>query len=629
MEFDDCAAESCCRAGSTTCSSCPDYSTEVSSRSSAMAAWDSLRSGSMSKTASELSGDRLRAEDTPFSGVDTRLPTPSSSSQFRARGQSQDILSLLEVESSRDAGHKGSPEPDGEERRPGPEEDGRPDVDAIESRSASLCSGSSSSASLAGESFNSDSRTPQSRRTSTTPAYASCGNSPCSTRRNSVADTEAEPHIRLSGHTPCSTRRNSAADPDADAHVNVPVGARLFAAACAENIDRLHLDTVTYLVEGVPFEIDKRYRPLQPVGRSLLGIACLAHDDEEQQDVTLHKLQDVYEHITITKSILRELRLLRHLRHENVQQLQHIFIAGTKHDCEDIYVVSEPGFRDLESVMASPAPLSDAHVRFFLYQILRGMKYVHSAKVVHRDLKPRNLLVNEACELQIAGFRSAQVHFPNGDRSSSCSSSGTRWYRAPESLGMSMDNSFTSDSWSVGCIFAEMLTGKTLFPGENIEHQFVLTVSVLGVPAESEIAASARFREFMSFLPAAQTIVSFSPPPRRDKLKVALTGVVQDAVDFLENVLHWAPDRRPTMAEMLCHPYLDELHCAEDEPERRSLDVEDFEYERRKVCNGTLREELFREVLTYYPSLLRRYQRAATLDRPDTRACRPLGARLH
>ena len=106
--------------------------------------------------------------------------------------------------------------------------------------------------------------------------------------------------------------------------------------------------------------------------------------------------------------------------------------------------------------------LTDDQVKFIIYQIMRGLKYIHSAGIIHRDLKPSNLAVNEDCDLKILDFGLA--------RPTDAEMTGyvaTRWYRAPEIMLNWMHYSQTVDIWSVGCIMAELLTGRPLFPGDD------------------------------------------------------------------------------------------------------------------------------------------------------------------
>ena len=123
---------------------------------------------------------------------------------------------------------------------------------------------------------------------------------------------------------------------------------------------------------------------------------------------------------------------------------------------------------DLDRIVASQQRLSDQHAQYFVYQILRGLKFIHSANVLHRDLKPSNLLVNSNCDLAICDFGLA--------RGVSADTAGqlteyvvTRWYRAPELLCESADYDAKVDVWSVGCVLGEILGRRPLFKGNSSE----------------------------------------------------------------------------------------------------------------------------------------------------------------
>lgn len=116
--------------------------------------------------------------------------------------------------------------------------------------------------------------------------------------------------------------------------------------------------------------------------------------------------------------------------------------------------------------------MSDDHCQFFLYQILRGLKYIHSANVVHRDLKPRNLLVNKNCDLKICDLGLARAIIPKEGTKTRVLTDYivTRWYRAPELLLSYKEYDAAVDIWSVGCIFAELLNRKTFLRGTSTRH---------------------------------------------------------------------------------------------------------------------------------------------------------------
>eukprot|EP00930_Biecheleria_cincta_P067787 TRINITY_DN5466_c0_g4_i2.p1 TRINITY_DN5466_c0_g4~~TRINITY_DN5466_c0_g4_i2.p1 ORF type:complete len:401 (-),score=80.30 TRINITY_DN5466_c0_g4_i2:541-1743(-) len=365
-------------------------------------------------------------------------------------------------------------------------------------------------------------------------------------------------------------------------------------------MNSLGLDTSHYLVHGINFEVSKRYNVLEQVGQGAYGIVCAAEDEVSNEHVAVKKIENAFEHITFTKRTLRELRILRHLQHENLLDVRNIFLAGSKEDFEDIYVISELMETDLASILKSTQPLSDDHCQFFLYQILRGMKYVHSAHVIHRDLKPRNLLVNANCDLKICDFGLARVSFSKEFQTCPMTEYVcTRWYRAPEVLCSWLDYSAAIDMWSIGCIFAEMLERKPLFPGHNTQHQLQSIINFLGKPKPEEVLKikNEKCRRFIDSLPMTHG----------KTLHEAFNQADDSAIEFLNATLRFDPDQRVPVTEALTLSYMAQLYCPEDEPVRAALDTSDFEFERRKINIKALREELFLEVLHYYPEKRAQY----------------------
>jgi len=355
------------------------------------------------------------------------------------------------------------------------------------------------------------------------------------------------------------------------------------------------------MVHGAKFEVSKRYTVLEPVGQGAYGIVCAAQDEQIGEHIAIKKIENAFEHITFTKRTLRELRILRHLRHENLIDVRSIFLPGNKEDFEDIYVFSELMETDLASILKSSQPMSDDHCQFFLYQILRGMKYVHSAKVIHRDLKPRNLLVNANCDLKICDFGLARMNFSDLEFQT-CPMTEyvcTRWYRAPEVLCSWTDYTSAIDIWSIGCIFAEMLARKPLFAGQNTQHQLQLIITFTGSPAAEELSKipNDKCRKFIESLPVAMG----------QHIREVFGEASEEAIDFLHRTLQFDPDKRIMVDPALGHAYLAQLSCPEDEPTRVPLDTSDFEFERRKITIKALREELFLEAMRYYPDKWKQY----------------------
>ena len=169
------------------------------------------------------------------------------------------------------------------------------------------------------------------------------------------------------------------------------------------------------------------------------------------------------------------------------QILDVILVPPNVMDFHDIYIVTDLMESDLERIISSSQPLSDAHFQYFLYQILRGMKFVHSGNVLHRDLKPSNLLVNSNCDLSICDFGLARG-VETAQNEDLTEYVVTRWYRAPELLTDCQNYNDAVDVWAIGCIFAEMLRRRPFFTGRDPSDQLHTIIRVLGSPTEEEMA---------------------------------------------------------------------------------------------------------------------------------------------
>lgn len=218
--------------------------------------------------------------------------------------------------------------------------------------------------------------------------------------------------------------------------------------------------------------------------------------------------------------------------------------------------------------------------------MLRGLKYLHSANVLHRDLKPGNLLVNaNTCDLKICDFGLART----GSQLMT-EYVVTRWYRAPELL-LSCENYGASiDVWSVGCILAEILGRKPIFPGSDTLTQLKLILSVLGSQPEPnlEFIDNAKARRFVRSVQFPRRTSFSSLYPHADPL----------AIDLLERMLVFDPSKRITVTEALCHPYISGLYdpsCNPPAQYRINVDIDD------NIGQNVIREMMVREILYYHP----------------------------
>ena len=348
-----------------------------------------------------------------------------------------------------------------------------------------------------------------------------------------------------------------------------------------------------YTVLGTTFDVDERYVILDSVGQGAYGVVCAARDDKTGKMVAIKKIHKAFEHHTFTKCTLREVKLLRMLKHENVINLCALLWPVDLNAFEDLYVVFELMETDLASIIKSPQPLTDEHCQFFLYQILRGLKYLHSARVIHRDLKPRNLLVNSNCDLKICDFGLARADFADMQTqvSSMTDYVATRWYRAPEVILSWKRYTNAIDMWSVGTIFAELIARKPVFPGTNSQHQLKLIFDLLGTPKANELHGIRQDK--------ARKYVERLKPMKRKKFSRVFPQASRVALDLLDQLLVFDPQRRLGVGEALAHPYLAALHCPEDEPTAEPLRARDFEFERHKLDGAALRDLIVDEIKYY------------------------------
>uniref|UniRef100_A0A672IFR9 cyclin-dependent kinase n=1 Tax=Salarias fasciatus TaxID=181472 RepID=A0A672IFR9_SALFA len=189
---------------------------------------------------------------------------------------------------------------------------------------------------------------------------------------------------------------------------------------------------------------------------------------------------------------IREVSLLKDLKHANIVTLHDII-----HTQKSLTLVFEYLDKDLKQYLDDCGNVIHVHnVKLFLFQLLRGLSYCHRRKVLHRDLKPQNLLINERGELKLADFGLARAKsIPTKTYSNEVV---TLWYRPPDILLGSTDYSTHIDMWGVGCIFYEMATGRPLFPGSMVEEELHFIFKLLGTPTEQTWPGITSNEEFVA-----------------------------------------------------------------------------------------------------------------------------------
>nr|AMO00476.1 mitogen-activated protein kinase 7 [Manihot esculenta] len=346
---------------------------------------------------------------------------------------------------------------------------------------------------------------------------------------------------------------------------------------------------VQYNVYGNLFEVSSKYvPPIRPIGRGAYGIVCAAVNSETREEVAIKKIGNAFDNRIDAKRTLREIKLLRHMDHENVIAVRDIIRPPNKEAFNDVYIVYELMDTDLHHIIRSDQQLTDDHCQYFLYQLLRGLKYVHSANVLHRDLKPSNLLLNANCDLKIGDFGLART---TSETDFMTEYVVTRWYRAPELLLNCSEYTAAIDIWSVGCILGEIMTREPLFPGKDYVHQLRLIIELIGSPDDASLG----------FLRSnnARRYVRQLPQYRKQNFSVRFPNMSSGAADLLEKMLVFDPNKRITVDEALCHPYLSSLHDINDEPVcPRPFH---FDFEHPSCTEEHIKELIWRESVKFNP----------------------------
>ncbi|XP_058110176.1 mitogen-activated protein kinase 3-like [Magnolia sinica] len=350
---------------------------------------------------------------------------------------------------------------------------------------------------------------------------------------------------------------------------------------------------VQYSIFGNIFEITAKYRPpIMPIGRGAYGIVCSVLNSETNEMVAIKKIANAFDNHMDAKRTLREIKLLRHLDHENVIAIRDVIPPPNPQAFSDVYVATELMDTDLHHIIRSNQDLSEEHCQYFLYQLLRGLKYIHSANVIHRDLKPSNLLVNANCDLKICDFGLAR---PTSESEFMTEYVVTRWYRAPELLLSSSDYTAAIDVWSVGCIFMELVNKQPLFAGRDHVHQMRLLTELIGTPSETELG-------FIRNEEARRYIRSIPHHPPQPFARV-FPHLHPLAIDLVERMLTFDPTRRITVEEALAHPYLARLHDLADEP--ICMEPFSFDFEQHPLSEDQMKELIYMEALSFNPEFKR------------------------
>jgi mitogen-activated protein kinase 1/3 len=346
---------------------------------------------------------------------------------------------------------------------------------------------------------------------------------------------------------------------------------------------------------GQMFTIESKYKLMKIMGHGAYGVVISAKDTMNGQEYAIKKCHKVFEYPEDAKRILREMKLMRAFDHPNVIRMVDLIPPPPGSSVfEDVYIVQDLMDTDLRRIIESPQSLSMDHIRYFVCQILRGLRYLHSANVIHRDLKPENILARHDCRLKICDFGLSKVHLEEEETHTQYVT--TRWYRAPEIMLNVVNYSKSIDVWSVGCIFAELFTRRPILMGSDYRDQLQKTFDMFGTPTTPEL-------EIITSVGAKRFVQGLTPkrPVPMEQLFPAYANEPQ-ALDLLEKMLKPHHPSRISVDDGLAHPFISSLR---DPMYERVADFEPYDtaFEHENLDKPRLQELMWGEMMSLRPSL--------------------------
>mmetsp|Transcript_34694 Transcript_34694/g.51794 ORF Transcript_34694/g.51794 Transcript_34694/m.51794 type:complete len:378 (+) Transcript_34694:147-1280(+) len=352
------------------------------------------------------------------------------------------------------------------------------------------------------------------------------------------------------------------------------------------------------LVDGkVKFKVPAHLEFIKKVGSGAYGTVASFQDPKTGMKMAVKKITNAFHDLIDGKRILREVRLLRSFKHDNIISILDMYPPDSP-DFDDIYIVTDLMETDLHRVIYSKQMLNDEHHQYFAYQILRGLLYLHSANVVHRDLKPPNILVNKNCDLKICDFGLARGFGNDEDDSATLTDYVvTRWYRAPEVVLLASEYTKAVDVWSVGCILCELIGRKAIFMGRDHLDQIKRILAVIGSPSEEDL-------EWLPRRSPARGFLKKVPQCAKQPWSTIYPKATKAGIDAIEKMLTFNPLKRVGVAEAITLPYFSTLHMPDDEPVADN--PVDWEFDKFTPTKPLLQNHIYVECWKFHPEIAKR-----------------------
>lgn len=391
------------------------------------------------------------------------------------------------------------------------------------------------------------------------------------------------------------------------------------------------------------WEIDEKYSLITKLGQGSYGSVYSAKDNLTGELVAIKELKGIFDDFIDARRMLREICIMIHLNHPCIIKIKEVIVKPN--DFSSFFIVMEHAETDLKKLIRSPTFLDHEQVRYLLYQAVVGIRYMHSANILHRDLKPANILINSDCSLKICDFGLSRSMTENTTNLSVVEEEGTevtsaklsmrklsegklqrnikrqlsghvvtRWYRAPELILLDKNYDKEIDVWSLGCVYAELLSmirdnapyyvergpifpGKSCFPlspdvgitslrngyPANDNDQLNVIMEILGTPEQEDLQDISNPR-------AIHYIKSFNKKEKRS-FRMFFAGSIEEEIEILEKMLVFSRKKRISIDQLLEHPYFNSVRSAE--LEILASVPANFEFDRQECLTIDEMKEIF------------------------------------
>lgn len=303
---------------------------------------------------------------------------------------------------------------------------------------------------------------------------------------------------------------------------------------------------------------------LEKIGEGTYGVVFKGRNKKTNEIVAMKKIRLESEEEGVPSTAIREISLLKELQHPNIVSLQDVIMQENR-----LYLIFEFLTMDLKKYLDAAIPpddmMSENLVKSYCYQLLQAILFCHQRRVLHRDLKPQNLLIDKSGAIKVADFGLARAFgVPVRVYTHEVV---TLWYRAPEILLGANKYSCPVDMWSIGCIFAEMANKRPLFQGDSEIDQLFRIFRVLRTPTEDIWPGVSSLPDWKPTFPA-WTNYNLAAQIKQE------ANVDSNGLKLLADMLEYDPSKRITAKAAICHPYFDDL-------DKSTLPAKPGEYEIR------------------------------------------------